>query len=146
MEKNITNNARQTQAIAREIAQKVVSQKPQNKAVVLALWGDLGAGKTTFTQGFAKALGIKGKVLSPTFTIMKKFTMHKAGFKYFYHMDCYRLNGKKDLDVLGFQEIVLSPENIVVIEWPEKIKSMLPKGALRIQFKHVSENIREILF
>jgi len=113
----ITNSAKETQAAAKKIMKKLASQ-PRRGALVLALSGELGAGKTTFIQGLAPALGIKEKVLSPTFVIMKHF-------KNLYHIDCYRLSGAKDLKGLDFEKIIKNPKNIVVIEWAEKIKSAL---------------------
>jgi len=107
------------------------------KASVFALIGDLGSGKTTFAQGFAKGLGIKDKILSPTFVIMKKYD-------HFYHIDCYRIENKKELLDLGFKEIISNPKNVVIIEWAEKIKSILPKDTVFIEFKFVNMNTREI--
>jgi tRNA threonylcarbamoyladenosine biosynthesis protein TsaE len=116
-------------------------------ALVVALRGDLGAGKTQFVQGLAKGLVIKETINSPTFVILKKYPFLKpiAGFKTFYHIDCYRLNSAKDLAALGIKEIFKNPENIVAIEWPEIINDFLPKSNLGITFKVVGKNKRQIL-
>jgi len=112
--------------------------KQSKTAVVLALQGNLGGGKTTFLQGFAKGLNIQDKILSPTFVIMKRLGN-------FYHFDCYRINKPEEILELGFAEIISDPKNIVAIEWPEKIKKYLPKNTIKIDFKFIDENTREIL-
>ena len=129
------------------------AKKVQNRksAVILGLQGDLGGGKTTFLQGFAKGLGIKEKILSPTFVLMKRFKIKnlpaQAGkhFKNFYHIDCYRINNAKNIDELGFGDIILNPKNIMVIEWAEKIKKILPKSTIIIKFNFIDKNKREIV-
>ena len=161
-QKIVTHSANETQEFAAEFAAQILRQKPGKHAVVLALQGDLGAGKTTFLQGFAKGLVIKEKILSPTFVILKKFKITKSQttnpksqknskfkilnskFSRFYHIDCYRLKDEKNLEVLGFKEIIANSENIVTIEWPEKIKNILPKNITSIQFNHAEENKREL--
>lgn len=138
-----TNSNQETQKMAREIIDQLI-RKETSGALVLALEGELGAGKTTFVQGLAKALKIKEKVLSPTFVIMRKFAMDNLRFKNFYHFDCYRLEGENDLDELGFAEIINNKENLVAIEWAGKIKSNLPKDAVWIYFEHGGEDERKI--
>lgn len=132
----------ETAKFASELAQTI---SPSNRAIVIALQGDLGAGKTTFTQGFIKGLGVKQRVISPTFVIMKRFKVAKAGFKNVYHMDAYRMKKTDSLDVLGLGEIFANPENIVLVEWPEKIKKILPKTAVWLKFEYgEKENERTI--
>ncbi len=114
--KYITNSVEETQKIAAEFAQKILRRKPGKLAVVLALSGDLGAGKTTFLQGFARGLGIEEIINSPTFVIMKKFkiplisqkvSMHQnvklciLQYQHFYHFDCYRLESPKPASAFG---------------------------------------------
>ena len=123
--------------------------------VVISLEGDLGAGKTTFTQGFAEGLGIKEKIQSPTFVILKVYAIshtpyaishkkqnvrHKAyGVQQLIHVDAYRLQAK-DFKVLGWKEFINppagGPKNIILVEWGNKIKSILPKNPIRILFEH----------
>jgi tRNA threonylcarbamoyladenosine biosynthesis protein TsaE len=105
-------------------------------AVVLALKGDLGSGKTTFTQGFLRGLGIRGKAQSPTFVIFKRFALRDLPFTNVYHFDCYRIKKADELKILGIKEILENPKNIVLIEWPERIKNILPKNIRKIEFKH----------
>lgn len=162
MNKNfITNNANQTQIIGVKLAKEILSRKnsPENRtrAMFLVLQGDLGAGKTTFLQGFSRGLGIKEKILSPTFILMRKFQIPNKKvlqnrrpstlwYNYFYHIDCYRLENEADLGPLGFKEMAANPENIVAIEWPERIKKVLPKKVILIQFEHGAENHRTLTF
>ena len=129
----------------------------EDAAIALGLSGNLGGGKTTFLQGFAKGLRVKEKILSPTFVIMKRFELKNNKFSNFYHIDCYRLKDHDDiLELMGFsakggpasgwKDIISNPKNIVAVEWPEKIKRAMPKSATTINFKFISENKREIKF
>ena len=144
MEKHTTKNPKETQKLGEELARNILSSIPKKSAVVLGLQGDLGSGKTTFLQGFAKGLGIKENVLSPTFILMKRFELRSKPSKNFYHFDCYRLNESEEILHLGFEEIIADSKNIVAIEWPEKISNLLPKGMLALEFKHVDETTREL--
>ena len=134
-----TSSPRQTKKLGELLAKEILKTKPRKKALTLGLEGDLGGGKTTFLQGFARGLGIKEKILSPTFIIMKRFAN-------FYHIDCYRIQKPKDILDLGFQEIINNPRNIVAIEWADKIKPLLPKNKILIKFKQINKNSRKITF
>jgi len=146
MKSYLTKTPSETKKIGKETALLVLKQKPQQKAMIIALKGELGSGKTTFSQGFAKGLKIKEKVLSPTFVIFKKFLIrkNKRGFKNFYHLDCYRIKNPKEILELGFKEIISNPKNIVLIEWPEKIKKILPKETHYVYFKTINDQKRNI--
>lgn len=139
----ITNNATETQKLGEECS-KYSDKK------FFALFGDLGSGKTTFTQGFAKGLGIKGRIISPTFIIVRQHKIsskyYVSSIKYFYHIDLYRIESEKDLKGLGLEEIFNNPENVIVVEWAEKIKHLLPKKRIEIYFEYVSSNERKITF
>ncbi len=114
--------------------------------IVIALIGDLGAGKTTFVKGLAKGLGLKKTVASPTFLMIKKYSLKKRGakIKSFYHLDCYRAENENKLRLLGLEEILKDERAAIAIEWPEKIKKLIPKNALKIKFKWLNENERKI--
>lgn len=140
--KYLTNSSIQTKKLGQKFAREVLKEKPKNRAFVIGLEGELGGGKTTFLQGFARGLGIKEKILSPTFVIMKKFQI--PNFKNFYHIDCYRIEKAKELSVLGFKEIVSNPQNIVVIEWADHIREIISKNAIWIKFEFVDEKKRKI--
>jgi len=137
--KFITKSAKQTQKLGETYAKEILAICGNKNAIVIGLSGNLGGGKTTFLQGFAKGSGVKEKILSPTFVIMKHF-------KNFYHFDCYRFNKPEDVLELGWKEIISNPKNIVAVEWPEKIKTVLPKNIIFINFKFVDNNTREIKF
>ena len=130
----VLKSIKDTQKLAKNIIHDLI---PKGNPLVIALYGDLGAGKTTFAQFLAKALGVKEKVLSPTFVIMKTFVLPKKNgqFKFLTHIDTYRLKSAKDLVALGLKDILKDPENILIIEWPEKIAKYLPKNTKKIYFK-----------
>lgn len=125
-----TKSSEETQQLAGKIAKKLFA------GATILLSGDLGAGKTCFTQGLAKGLGIKRVVNSPTFTILK---IYKQGVLPLYHIDAYRLSdGFQDV---GFSEVI-EDDGVVVIEWAEYLKELLPKNYLKITIKWIDENTR----
>ena len=99
----------------------------KKNALILALSGNLGSGKTTFIQGFLRAAGIRRKITSPTFVLIKNYKIQTENYKRVYHIDCYRIKKSKELLDLGLKEILNNPENIVLIEWPERIKKFCRK-------------------
>lgn len=113
-------------------------------ATVVALQGELGAGKTTFTQEVGRILGVGENMHSPTFVIMKIYEIDWKGFKNLIHVDAYRIEKESELLHLGWQEMLNEPENLILIEWPENVPNLIPPQARRITFKHVDENTREI--
>ncbi len=135
----------------RTVARKLVDDCKKNSsawAMVVALKGDLGAGKTTLTKKVAHVLGIKGAITSPTFVIEKIYGLPKKGttgqYSRFIHIDAYRLKNSIELDALGWHRIVNDPQNLIFIEWPENVKDALPENALWVELKHVNETVREI--
>lgn len=143
----ITKNTQETKKAAATVA-KFLSETPLKYPPVLALEGSLGAGKTTFVQGLARALKIKEEeVLSPTFLIIKKIELQNGKLKNFYHIDTYRLKNSEELAELGFDEIIKDKNNLTVIEWADKIKDLLPEKIIHIKFSLMpsSKNERKIL-
>lgn len=114
-------------------------------ATVVALSGDLGAGKTTFVKGFARSLGVTEHITSPTFVIMKIYDLENQQFDRLIHMDAYRLKGMKHLNVLGWNDFVSDPHNLIVVEWPEKIEGAIPAGAYSLTLSH-RDDARHILY
>jgi tRNA threonylcarbamoyladenosine biosynthesis protein TsaE len=112
-------------------------------ASVLALSGELGAGKTTFTQALAGILGAAGPVQSPTYVIMKKHPL-SAGvpWKTLVHIDAYRLKSAEDLAAIGWGELLADSGNLVAIEWPERVEGALPEGAVWLRFGHATPDTR----
>lgn len=127
-----TNSKQETQALAFRLGEKI--QEP----VTILLRGDLGAGKTTFTQGLAKGLGITKTVNSPTFNILKLY----KGRLPLCHIDAYRLEGiHQDL---GFEEYLIDGDGVCVVEWPMYISELLPKEYLDIEILNEPEDVRNI--
>jgi len=153
----LTKNSTQTKKLGESFAKSILKRSPTKRAIVFGLIGDLGGGKTTFLQGFAKGLGVKEKILSPTFVIMRKFRIQpvirpgaplddgtKTKRKYFFHIDCYRVEKSKELFVLGFKEIIFNPKNIVAIEWADRISKILPKNSIILKFEFIAQNKRKV--
>lgn len=135
----ISNSAEETQKIAEDLARSL------RKGGIITLSGDLGYGKTTFTQGFAKGLGVTHRIISPTFVITRKYELRdKSAAKLFYHIDLYRIQNLEDLEGLGIKEILKDPEAVVLIEWPEKLRNLLPEKRIEIQFEYLGEDQRKI--
>lgn len=134
--------------LAARMARRLVRASPRRRsALVLALSGDLGSGKTVFVQGFLRALGVKQRVISPTFLIFRPYRLPGIlHFKTAYHVDLYRIKRRRELNVLGFKRILKNPDNIVIIEWAEKARRLLPQGTRWIKFKHKTETSRTVIF
>lgn len=142
--KYISSSERETKKIAGNLAREILSSDSK-VAAVLTLSGELGAGKTTFLQGFAKGLGIKEKITSPTFVLMKRFKVR--GLKFFdnfYHFDFYRINNPKEVSVFKLEEIMSNHKSIVTIEWPEMVGKIIPKIAVKIKISHIADGRRAI--
>lgn len=121
------------------------------KSTLLLLEGDLGSGKTTFTQVLARELGIKNYLTSPTFVLMKSYKISKEAterlclsVKRLIHIDAYRLNSGADLLNLGWAEFISNPDNLIVLEWPEKVADLFNGSEYKINFKFIGEETREI--
>ena len=143
--KIISKSVDETSKIAEEFIEKI-SMGIYDGAVVVGLYGDLGSGKTTFTQCVAKIFGIKENITSPTFVIEKRYNIDNLKFRQLIHIDAYRLESSKEARALGWNEISINSHNIIFIEWPERILDILPENHIKINFKFISENEREIEF
>lgn len=139
MKKFISESSSQTQAIAKLLSEEVIGGE------VICLSGDLGAGKTTFAQGFLQGIGADGPFTSPTFGIMKEYKLksNKQNLGSVYHIDAYRINSEDIID-LGWKDFAGSKNCVIIVEWAEKIRTIIPKNALWIHFKLKDENVREI--
>jgi len=142
--KYLTENPAQTKKMGEILAKEILKTHIGGKALVLGLEGDLGGGKTTFLQGFAKGLGIKEKITSPTFVIIKRFRIPCFMPHDFYHIDCYRIRKPKEIFNLGLLKIISNPRNIVAVEWADRIKKILPKNVLFLKFGFVDKTSRKI--
>lgn len=131
-----SKSAKETQDFAKEFAKDFL------KGGIIALSGDLGAGKTTFAQGFAEGLQIKDRIISPTFLVIRQYPIPNRK-NFFYHIDLYRLENI-DLKNSGLEEILGDPENVVLIEWAEKIGEHLDKSITRLEIAVEDESSRII--
>ena len=139
--KEVLHNAGEVEGFARRVISdlKVGSEN----ATVVGLYGDLGAGKTTFSQAVAKTLEVEETVVSPTFVIMKIYELSGQKWKHLIHIDAYRLEKSSELARLGWQELISDSGNLILIEWPERVVDIMLEHT-SIHFTHISENEREI--
>ena len=137
-----TTSAQETQKLGEKTGHSLVKNGKGEQATILTLRGELGSGKTTFVKGLARGLGIKRRILSPTFILSREYPLKNSIFKKFIHIDLYRLGEQNKVESLGLEEILANPENLVVIEWPERLGLGLPKQVIRIEFKQMSETER----
>ncbi len=142
----VAQNLEHTKAFAADVAAELITRGPVKKgATVIGLYGELGAGKTTFTKEVARHFGITRTVASPTFVLERIYKLApKYKFKHLIHIDAYRLSGGAELKALGWKEIIEDPKNLIFIEWPEIVIDAMPKKHIGIFFTHKGEFEREI--
>lgn len=126
----------------KKIGQKIASGFKGGE--ILALDGDLGAGKTVLTKGIAQGLGYKKIVNSPTFVLMKIYKIKHNGIKNICHIDAYRINDAEEIEDIGAGEYFGSCDSVCIIEWPERVKKILPKNTIWIKIKSPKRGEREI--
>ena len=136
--KIITVSEKQTIELAQKMATKLQGGE------VLCLVGDLGAGKTAFTKGIAKGLGVKNIITSPTFVLTKNYKARLGQIKQLVHIDAYRLNSGSELEYIGATEYFQDCQSVTIIEWADKVKDIWPKHKIVIEFKILEDNQREI--
>ena len=110
----------------------------------LALYGELGSGKTTFVSFLVKALGFEDRVQSPTFILVRHYKKSSGEIKHIFHVDLYRIIDTKEIDNLGLQELFEEKDALVIIEWPELLKNYLPENTIKVNFTYIDENSRKI--
>ena len=135
----ITHSTQKTKDLARKLAENL---KPND---ILALYGDLGSGKTTFTRFLVESLGFSSRVQSPTFVIARRYAKDSGNIKIVNHLDLYRLTSMEDLQEVGLEEFIAEKNAITIIEWPELIDN-LPRKCKRLYFEYVDEDSRKIIF
>lgn len=141
--KEMTRNVKITES--REETQKAGERlgASLNKGEIIALYGELGSGKTTFVQGLAKGLGLSKKIPSPSFVIVRHYPLKRKKLENFYHIDLYRIDDYMVQD-LGLKEIFDNPLNVIAVEWAEKLGNLLPEKRWDAVFEYLSENKRKI--
>lgn len=107
---------------------------PRGHATVITLSGDLGAGKTTFSQGVGLALGVRDTMTSPTFVIENIYALSNQKWTRLIHIDAYRMKSAYELETIGWQEIAADPSNLILLEWPERVHELLPSDAIGLHF------------
>jgi tRNA threonylcarbamoyladenosine biosynthesis protein TsaE len=138
-------NLEELEAAARELL-KGLTPSPTG-ATLITLSGELGAGKTAFTQALARALGVSENVTSPTFVLEKIYALPEGGnFKHLVHIDAYRLDSDNELGALGFKEVMRDSNNLVVLEWPERVAGGLPPAYLAIRIVHEPDGSRTMTY
>lgn len=136
----ITASQEETRRFGQELAASL------SGGSVVALSGDLGAGKTTLTQGLLAALGVPGPYTSPTFVLMKRYDVSPEkhpGIRRIYHADAYRI-GTQEMLAIGWEEWIEDAEGIVIIEWPERIADIVPETAVSVSLEWLDESRRKI--
>lgn len=141
--KYLSKSPKETSKIANSFLNTL---KSTSRATVVALQGDLGAGKTAFAQEVGKILGVTENMHSPTFVIEKIYEIDFKHFKRLIHVDAYRLEKESELLHLGWEDLIKEPENLVLIEWPENVAGIIPDSAKRISFKFIDNKTREISY
>lgn len=139
----ITKSAKETQEFGEKIGHYLKSLS--HKARVILLKGELGSGKTTFVQGFAKGLGISYRLVSPTFIIIKEYQISTSGFEKFYHIDLYRTKDAYFDETLQLNEILKNPKSLVVIEWSERLGGTIQlANPITVEFETTADETRKI--
>lgn len=134
-----------TQLLAKALAKELSLHPPAlPHATVIALEGPLGAGKTAFAQGFARAMGVRRNLPSPTFVFIRRYPLRKSSYKNLFHVDAYRVRSasKKTLAPLGLMHDLSDPANLFLIEWANRITRALPRRSIRVTFRHLKRDPR----
>ncbi len=137
----VSNSLEETQRLSKEWLESLPALDAE--ATIVGLYGNLGSGKTTFTQALARELDIQEDITSPTFVIEKIYETKHQHFKRLIHIDAYRLASGSELQVLNFEELVENANNLIVIEWPENVKEILPANHHKIFCEFVNETSRK---
>ncbi len=141
----ICKNREETGLLAGEIHSKLLKLGGVGAhAVIVCLSGELGTGKTTLVGFLAEHFGIESNIISPTFVIMKNYKVRDSCFKTLVHIDAYRLESSDELAKLGWQEILENGENIIFVEWPERVGGLLPENCVKIELRHLGGDVRQI--
>ena len=132
----LSKSVAETKRVAEIAIETILARKEQGTATVVALLGDLGAGKTTFVQKCGEVLGIPDLMQSPTFVIERRYPIDAHPFTTLIHIDAYRIEDPKELSVLKFADDLENPNNLIFIEWADRVAPLLPQDTVRIQFSH----------
>jgi tRNA threonylcarbamoyladenosine biosynthesis protein TsaE len=147
MKRSITR--KDIEAVAREVLERAGKEK-NDTATVITLSGDLGSGKTTLTQEIGRLLGIKEHILSPTFVILKNYKVKSKNISWHWkrliHIDAYRLNESFELVQLGWEKMLEDVNNLIILEWPERVPECITGDVCRVTLSHESDETRSVEF
>ncbi|MDZ4284971.1 MAG: tRNA (adenosine(37)-N6)-threonylcarbamoyltransferase complex ATPase subunit type 1 TsaE [Patescibacteria group bacterium] len=132
----VIRSVRDLKKAASDLVGRLGAERGRPGARVLALVGDLGSGKTTLTQCLAEVLGVRERIQSPTFIIMRSVPTAHEHFRTLWHIDCYRLDNGAALSALGFGDVLQDQSGLVVIEWADRVRELLPEGTLWVTLMH----------
>jgi len=143
-----TNTSEETMALGARLVEALSKEEGmRGTSTILALSGDLGAGKTVLTKGIAQALGVEASVTSPTFVLQKRYALPEgAAWKRLIHIDAYRLESAQEFEGIGWHDIATDPGNLIVVEWPEQAGGVIPERAIEVTFEEQGEQGRRIIF
>jgi len=134
----LSKSTKNTKKLAKQLVPKIKSGS------VIALYGDLGSGKTTFVKYLVEALGSKARIQSPTFVLIKTYKIMSKKIQMVNHIDLYRIENIEELKNLGIEELIKEPKSVTLIEWPKIAEKILPVNTIKIYFEYVGENTRKI--
>lgn len=140
----ILKNLDETEAFAKNVLNLAIALKGDSKATLVALHGDLGAGKTTLVQFMARELGVREDVQSPTFVIQKSYETSEGEFKRLVHIDAYRIEKPEEFETLRIAETLSDPDSLVMVEWPRHGGEHFATPALEVYLEFVDENTRKV--
>ena len=142
----ITRSTEETENLAAHVLERLATMGGvRGTSTIVALQGDLGAGKTVFAKGAARVLGVRDVVTSPTFVIQKVYQLpDTAPWKRLVHIDAYRLESEEELHSIGWDDVATDPGNLVIVEWPLQVGLGIPERALWIEFEQVDEHTRKV--
>lgn len=136
--RKITNNYQETIKLGIDFAKKLTAED------TVLLYGELGAGKTTFVQGVAQGFGIKDRIISPTFVLQRIHEVNNEKIKRMNHIDLYRIDKPTKSDSLGLTDLFEDEESITLIEWAERLKEFKPRKGYIIKIKYLGDEERQI--
>jgi len=135
----------ETKRCAGLVAEDIKTAQTGNHALVYGLAGGLGSGKTTFVKFLAKELGVAKEITSPSFLIIRNYKTALDNFPNLVHIDAYRLKNSKELAKLGFEKLINNPENLVIVEWADNVKEIMPNHSRWLQFEHGEKESERII-
>lgn len=142
----VTQSPNETAKLGKELGNYLKNQgKGKTAQRIICLYGALGSGKTTFVQGLAHSLGIKTRLLSSTFIIVRRYSIGRK-FVWFYHLDLFRIKGSQALVSLGLAEIFAEPKSLIIIEWADRLGEFLPEKRIEIHFESLRDGRHVLKF